>query len=63
MSYTYTPLEQQACSNCRYSRPHQCDDLTTCHANPPQLGPRGGKWPPVSPDDWCGNWVCREGRP
>jgi|688.fasta_scaffold94626_5 hypothetical protein len=58
----FPPLNEQRCSGCRYFFPDQ-HDLGQCRRNPPQIGPRGGQWPTVAADDWCGEWVAREGRP
>jgi hypothetical protein len=56
----FPPLSEQHCSSCRYFFPDQ-HDLGQCRRNPPQIGPRGEQWPTVAADDWCGEWVVRDG--
>ena len=52
----FPPMDQQHCGNCRYYR------RGNCYRNPPQIGPRGSKWPTVAASDWCGEWAAMDAK-
>jgi len=53
-SYPYPPLPEQHCSNCRYKRCHQGEDVCCIYA--PSLDAIG-LMPLVSAVGWCGEWA------
>ena len=53
--------DKPTCLTCRYFNAKTeyrndvaYDTVMECRFNPPVIGPMGGQWPELMPDDWCG---------
>jgi hypothetical protein len=64
-----TPLREQACHSCRYSRSLQGQNVVSCRRHspllqhptfPPESGFTWGCWPVVVASSWCGEWVAAD---